>query len=165
MFVLPLDISLIEIWHMKYNLNKMANNEDLKKIAKSRFKTVKVLLEAEDWEGMAYMMGYVLECALKATVCRKLNLISYPETAKNKKIPEYFMTHRFDQLLVVSGMSGIFSDRGPDEAYLHWSDFSLEYAGDWPSMRYDPDRQWEEKKVKSLYTNLKGIIKEIIKVW
>lgn len=145
----------------------MVDNLRLKRIIRQRLRTVQILIQADDWDVAAYMMGLVLECALKAAVCKTLKLIKYPEYTKNKKIDDYFMTHKFDQLLIVSGLSDVFSDRGNIDAYRNWSEFTSEFLGDWPTMRYDPERNWNALKVKNLYTNLTdpkhGILTEIKK--
>jgi hypothetical protein len=95
----------------------MANGVGLKEIALARLETTEVLIEAKDWDGAGYMLGHVLECALKAVICKTLNLVEYPEYTKNEKTDGYFMTHKFDQLLIASGMENIFSPRGPIQAF------------------------------------------------
>jgi len=131
----------------------MANLKDYKKITRSRLKTVDVLMKAKDWDASAYMMGYVLECGLKGLICSKLRLNTYPDG--NDEIARFFKTHKFDPLLVLSGLSGMFSPIGElQEAFQNWSEFTAEYQGDWPSMRYDSGRVWDEVKIKKLYTNL-----------
>ena len=112
------------------------------------------------------MLGYVLECALKAAVCKTLNLLNYPEYTKNQKTDEYFMTHKFDQLLIASGLEYLFSTRGSVDAFQYWSDFTKEYPGDWPAMRYDRSRQkqFDEVKVKKLYTILREDSKGILSI-
>lgn len=132
----------------------MSNCVELKQIAKARLKSAKTLMKANDWHGAGYMLGYALECALKSVTCKTLHLVTYPENTKNDKINLYFMTHRFEQLLVVSGLENIFSSRGPQEAWENWSDFTLEYPGEWPTMRYDIKTVWDKTKVEKLYTNL-----------
>lgn len=132
----------------------MANCAELRIIAKSRLKSAEILMKATDWHGAAYMLGYALECALKAATCKTLHLITYPDNTKNDKINSYFMTHRFEQLLIVSGLEDIFSSRGPQKAWQNWSDFTLEYPGEWPSMRYDLKTVWDKIKVEKLYNNL-----------
>lgn len=132
----------------------MANCIELRTIAKARLKSVEALITVGDWHGSAYMLGYVLECALKAATCKTLHLIAYPENTKNDKINSYFMTHRFEQLLVVSGLENVFSSRGPKEAWQNWSEFTLEYPGDWPAMRYDLSKNWDKIKIEQLYNNL-----------
>jgi hypothetical protein len=147
----------------------MANSLELKEIALARLKTADILVQAKDWDGAGYMMAHVLECALKAVICKTLNLLEYPEYTKNEKTDGYFMTHKFDQLLIASGMQHIFSPRGPILAFQYWSDFTKEYPGDWPAMRYDRQRQnqFDEVTVKRLYNILRepdeGIIDIITK--
>jgi hypothetical protein len=137
-------------------LHFMAGFADFKSISKSRLKTVEILIDGKDWDGAAYMMGLTLECALKAVICKTLHLTSYPENTRNNKIDDYFMTHKFDQLLTPSGMEDIFSVRGKKDIFRSWSEFTKEYQGDWPTMRYDRQRQgqFDEEKVKKLYNNL-----------
>jgi len=136
----------------------MAGVKDFKIISKTRLKTVQILIDGKDWDGSAYMMGYVLECALKAVICKTLHLISYPEYTRNAKVDNYFMTHQFDQLLTPSGMENIFSARGKKDIFRNWSEFTQEYQGDWTAMRYNIDRQkqFDEIKVKKMYNNLTG---------
>jgi hypothetical protein len=132
----------------------MSNCEELKQITKARLKSAKTLIAAKDWHGAAYMLGYVLECALKAATCKTLHLVEYPENTKNDKINLYFMTHRFEQLLLVSGLEDIFSSRGPAETWKNWSEFTIEYPADWTPMRYDTKVRWDKTKVNKLYNNL-----------
>ncbi|OGK12872.1 hypothetical protein A3A93_06620 [Candidatus Roizmanbacteria bacterium RIFCSPLOWO2_01_FULL_38_12] len=132
----------------------MANGSDLRDISKARLKSVKILMDSKDWHGAAYMLAYALECALKAVTCKTLDLLAYPVNTKYKNIDSYFMTHRFEQLLIVSGLESTFSSRGPSQAWKNWSDFTIEYPGDWPSMRYDAKTIWDATKVKRLYNNL-----------
>ena len=148
----------------------MATGIELQKITKARLKTVKILKKAEDWEGTAYMMGYVLECALKAAICSTLNLSSYPEKVKEENIAKYFMTHNFLQLLVVSGLQKTFSAEGPAKSWENWSNFTFEYQGNWTEMRYDGNRIWDKKKITKLFRALVSartgaIIKEVMKKW
>ncbi len=134
----------------------MASSSELKSISLLRMKTVKILIEGKDWDSAAYMMGYALECAMKAVVCKTLNLVSYPENTRNNLTDNYFMTHKFDQLLTPSGMDDLFGSRGNKDVFRNWSEFTQEYQGDWPSMRYDRSRQkqFTEAKVKKLYNNM-----------
>ncbi|MCX6706039.1 MAG: hypothetical protein NTV24_02950 [Candidatus Woesebacteria bacterium] len=147
----------------------MATGKELQKITQARLKTVKILIKNKDWEGAAYMMGYVLECSLKAAICSTLKLSIYPEKVKEENIAKYFMTHNFLQLVVVSGLQGVFSSEGPAKAWQNWSVFTLEYQGNWTEMRYDPNRIWDEFKLKKLFkalvTSRNAIIKEVRKKW
>ena len=134
----------------------MATGIDLKAIAQARLKTAEILMDAGDWHGAAYMLPYALECALKAVICKTLHLTAYPDNEKSESIRSFFTTHLLIQLLVVSGLQDIFSPAGPQESYQHWSDFTIEYAGNWPQMRYDLKRmqQFDETKIRALHFKL-----------
>ncbi|MBI4087098.1 HEPN domain-containing protein [Candidatus Kaiserbacteria bacterium] len=132
---------------------QMATCKDLKTIAKARLRSAVILIDAGDWDGAAYMMGYVLECALKAAVCKSLRLTDYPQ---NRKTDTHFLTHNFDQLVVLSGVSDLFDSNASSSVFQNWSDFTKEFLGDWPAMRYNIQHQqtFTEIKVRDLYTNL-----------
>ncbi len=68
----------------------MADSNQLRKISQARLLSAETLISAKDWYGATYMMGYVLECALKAATCKTLHLGSYPSGTQNKKIDGYF---------------------------------------------------------------------------
>lgn len=81
----------------------------------------------------------------------------------------FFRTHKFDPLLIVSGLSKMFSTKGDIQAFQNWSDFTNEYAGEWPSMRYNANIVWDEPKINRLYSNLidkpYGLLTIIKKRW
>jgi hypothetical protein len=116
----------------------MATGKQLWELSQARLKSAKILIQASDWDAAAYMMGYALETALKAAACKSLSLTKYPESTGSKHIDNCFMTHRFDQLLVVSGCSDVFEASAPPETSGKWSEFLQSYPGDWITMRYDP---------------------------
>lgn len=142
----------------------MATIEDFKNIAKKRLKTAEILMANEEWGMTAYILGFVLECVLKASACKALHLATYPELGKNKnrKTVDYFCTHSFDTLLIISGTSDIFDLSG--EGASSWSGFTQEYTkmGNWTDIRYNEIIQFDEGLVRSLYGFLtegpKGII-------
>lgn len=116
------------------------------------------------------MMGYVLETLLKACTCKALRLEQYPDhhTKHDDKLVNVFMTHRFDNLLIVSGLSDLFlpvvSGTNPKVTY-NWSQFTSSYPGDWPSMRYRTDiaKDFPQTKVRELYEYLYEIEHSIVK--
>lgn len=128
----------------------MANYRELKIIAKARLRTAEHLIDVYDWEGAAYAMGWALECALKSIICKILHLTTYPSRRGNKD-DEHFLTHRFDRLLIVSGLNDLFGPQG--SGFRAWSQFTKEYPGDWPAMRYDLGQltQFDKSKVEKLY--------------
>ena len=141
--------------------------KELKKKSLARLKTVEILMKAEDWEMAAYILGYVVEYALKAATCKTLKLEHYPELAIIKKDIDikYFQTHNFEELLLVSGLDPILGVRGESESWRNWSNFTLIYKGNWTSMRYDTASTWDKTSVEKVYTNIttpsNGILSEI----
>ena len=106
----------------------MSTGQDFQNIAEKRLKTVDILVSNEEWGMAVYLMGFVLECVLKASACRALKFKVYPEIkiTKNQQIATYFRTHDFDMLLVVSGALDIFELSGPGAS--SWSGFTQEYT-------------------------------------
>ena len=148
----------------------MATGKELWRVSVARRKTVKTLIDAEDWEAAGYMMGYVLETALKAAACKSLNLSEYPDRTSSKNTTSYFMTHNFDQLLTVSGLTNLFEASAPEATSGKWSEFLQSYPGDWPRMRYEPhsvfvcDKASVRRLYEILYSKRDSIIKTIKKV-
>lgn len=138
---------------------RMPNNNDFKELAEQHLKTAEILMKARDWSGAAYMLGYVLEFALKAASCKALNFVVYPDSysgSGSEKVYSFFKAHNFDQLLIVSGLSDLFDTRGSKDAQRNWSDFTGPFLGDWTSMRYNKERrkQFDEDIVRDLHDNL-----------
>jgi hypothetical protein len=135
----------------------MATSSDFKTLAEKRLKTVGILIENDEWVVAAYIMGFVLECILKSAACKVLNLPAYPEPGAGirHEVSTYFLTHNFDQLLVVSGMTDLFKFSGNGSSA--WSGFTQEYTGAWTDIRYkDATNQFDEQKVTALYAFLTG---------
>jgi hypothetical protein len=143
----------------------MANGTGLRRLCRARIITVKTLMAADDWDAAAYMMGYVLETALKAAPCKALKLTNYPERTSNKQIDSCFMSHKFDQLLIISGLADLFSITGSPNSFRNWSDFVQEYQGEWVNMRYNPQalQNFDKIKVERLSQNLFDDPESIIK--
>lgn len=117
----------------------MASREILKNTANSRIGSARLLLDGGDWEGASHMMALALECALKSAICKTLRVQSYPEAHRDKKVPDFFMTHSFDRLLLLSGLTDIFSATGDMQAFNNWSSFTIQFPSEWTAMRYDPN--------------------------
>jgi hypothetical protein len=123
----------------------MLDREKFRKIASARLKTVDALIGVGDWDMAGYMLGHVLECALKASVCKTLKIAKYFFT--DKKDNDYFLTHRFDRLLILSGMQDLF---GPNKiGYYVWSEFTKKYPGEWVTKRYE-EGEFDETSIRLL---------------
>jgi len=128
----------------------MTNQTDLRAIARNRLKTAKTLITSRDWDGAGLMMGYALECALKAAICKTLHLTSYPERT-GKEHDNFFLTHNFDRLLRLSGLENLFGVNGIGGGV--WSNFTQDYHGEWIAMRYETTK-FDETRVRVLYNCL-----------
>jgi len=146
----------------------MFTGKEWRKLTYKKIKTIKRLIKDEEWEVAAYLMGYVLECALKAASCKALNLPGYPPVKFRGGGASGFKTHEFEQLLVVSGLTDIFGTLSASPAYGNWSGFTINYSGVWTEMRYDDvSKKFDEATVKELakylYDSNESIIETIKK--
>lgn len=79
----------------------MPTKAELRELARTRLKEAKVLFNSGLYDGSWYLAGYVVELALKARICRILDLDSYPDTGQ---ISKSFKTHNLDHLLKLAGL-------------------------------------------------------------
>ncbi len=76
------------------------NRNDLQKLAKLRVKEAKVLLDNGCFEGAYYLLGYAVECALKACIAKQTKRFEFPE----KRFVNDCYTHDINKLLSISGL-------------------------------------------------------------
>lgn len=145
----------------------MQSHSDLKKLTKARLSTFGLLIKGEDWEMSVYMMALCLELALKARVCRTLNLSEYPyNEGQGKKTKGFFKTHKFDDLALVAGMKHTFSAIDKKGIFRLWNEFHEGIPGEnWTDMRYMQDMNLTREKTLEIYKCFIVILKEIIKEW
>jgi HEPN domain-containing protein len=79
----------------------VTSRSQLKKLALLRRREAEALCSAKLYDGARYLAGYVLEVALKARICRVLDL-EYPDSGDLRRV---YATHDLDQLLMLSGLS------------------------------------------------------------
>jgi hypothetical protein len=109
----------------------MANRKQLKQLATIRLREAEALFAAGLYDGCAYLCGYIIELALKARICRLLNLSDYPETGKLKERMRFtILTNCCCCPACGEGAVLPFENlsRDPDNAY-----FTEGIAGDGPS--------------------------------
>ena len=107
------------------------NRTDLQLLADVRVADGEALLEAKRWAAAYYLLGYAVECALKACVARQFRQDEVPD----KTVVNNFYSHRLDQLLGISGTkAALESKAGADSAFqVNWNT-----VRDWnESARYD----------------------------
>jgi hypothetical protein len=107
------------------------NRTDLQILAEMRVVEAQALLDAGCWAGAYYLLGYAVECALKACAAKEFRQDEVPE----KKRVNDFYTHRLDQLLEVAGLKPALGARAAVERAfrVNWN-----IVRDWDeSSRYD----------------------------
>ena len=91
----------------------------LEQLAELRLQDAKALLEAKRWDGAYYLLGYCIECALKACFAKQFRQHEVPE----KGLVNSFYTHDVEQLLTTSGLKSAKEHREQTEANFkfNWS--------------------------------------------
>jgi HEPN domain-containing protein len=100
-------------------------------VSELRVQEAEVLLDSNQYAGAYYLIGYSIECALKACVAKQVKQYDFPD----KKIANEAFTHDLEKLMRVAGLSPEFDrDRKASEALdLNWA-----IVKDWSeSARYE----------------------------
>lgn len=108
------------------------NRDDLKQVVKVKLKAAKILHQARDHTTAGYLLGYVVECSLKAVICRKLNLSEYP--GSGSKHFDVFAIHDFDRLLMLAGYSEEITLSKSPGLFNNWSILTKDWK---PEVRYN----------------------------
>lgn len=125
--------------------------EDLKQLAELRLAEAEALYAAGMYEGCAYLSGYAVELALKAVVCHRLNIPSYPTPKMHKGA---FTIHDFDGLLFLAGLSSEMTLAKTDaELFANWSLATL-----WgPERRYAPAGAYTQNSALALLDAIRHV--------
>lgn len=123
----------------------MLKYSDLKTLAEVRLKEARVLHRNRLYDGSAYLYGYVVELALKARICKHLNISEYPDTGDFKPI---FNSHDFDRLLLLSGLQQEINIANPSNKKLYTNWLLLTQ---WkPEQRYQPSGTYSQSQSREL---------------
>jgi len=76
------------------------NRQDLQDISKVRRKEAAILLKAKQYCGAYYLLGYSIECALKACIAKQTNKYDFPD----KEVVQKAYVHDLEQLLKIAGL-------------------------------------------------------------
>ncbi len=142
----------------------MPTRNELKQLAKTRLQEAKVLFDKGFYDGVCYLAGYVLELALKARICKILDLAEYPQSGE---ISRAFKTHKYGDLFTFSGLERKFNDAiGTNSSLLmNWSLLTK-----WTEeFRYRPigssSKKDAEKVINALDNPKDGVFTWIKKRW
>jgi HEPN domain-containing protein len=139
----------------------MATSEQLKDLAHLRLREAEALFVAGFYDGAKYLSGYVVELALKARICRLLDLDEYPEKGELRRV---YAVHDLDQLLLLAGLRKAV-DPTNRPLYDNWSTAAL-----WkPERRYDAagsvERQDAEEILNAIRDSSNGVLTWIKTHW
>lgn len=107
------------------------NRTDLQLLADARVADAEALLQSKRWAAAYYLLGYAVECALKACAAHQFRQDEVPD----KTVVNDFYTHRLDKLISISGVKAALEMRaGADPAFqVNWNT-----VRDWnEASRYD----------------------------
>jgi len=142
----------------------MPKYSDLKALAEIRLKEARTLHRNKLYDGSAYLCGYVVELALKARICKHLNIPEYPDSGDFKLI---FSSHDFDRLLLLSGLQKDINIANitNKKLYTNWL-----LLTQWkPEQRYQPIGSYSQAKSRELIQALTsrrwGFYKWITTIW
>lgn len=138
----------------------MQDRNTLKSVAKLKLQAAKILYEANDYDTAGYLLGYVVECVLKAAICKRLRLQDYPDSKRHRDV---FASHALDRLLILSGLSSDISLTKNIELYKNWSTLTKDWK---PEIRYNLstyDSSTIEDKLKALEDKPNGFLSWIKK--
>jgi HEPN domain-containing protein len=126
----------------------MISFQELKKISRTRIKDAKILLNNNSYDGSLYLCGYAVEIALKAIICKHLNIggtdsVSHiPSNKQEFKIIEQIKTHSLETLLDLTPTNISIEIKSNSRRFADWSTI-LKWN---PEMRYAPIRGKQIKR-------------------
>lgn len=115
------------------------NREEFQKLSKLRRKEAYYLLKVKQYAGAYYLLGYAVECALKACIAKQTKKYDFPD----KNIANKSHVHDLEQLLSLAGLREDL--RTNNSLMLNWS-----IVKDWnETKRYE--RNISPSKTKDFY--------------
>ena len=95
------------------------NRADLQEISRVRVAEASLLLQHGHHQGAYYLVGYAVECALKACVARQVDRYDFP----NKDLANAVFTHDLAALVKLAGLATEFERdrRSNPHLELNWS--------------------------------------------
>ncbi len=125
----------------------MVKREVFKRVAKKKLNAAKILYSAGDFDTAGYLLGYVVECSIKALICKTLKLDEYPDTGRHHDV---FASHDFDRLILLSGYSKDIDLNANEDLFNNWSILTKDWK---PETRYN-EGVYSEALIKDKITAL-----------
>lgn len=115
------------------------NRNDFQELAELHLQHARALLDAQLYSGAYYMCGYVVECALKACICKKTNQFDFYRSPDESRDA---WSHDFQKLVRAAGLESEFrAARAADEDLnVNWDNVGKNWS---PDSRYERRTQRE----------------------
>ena len=136
------------------------NRVELQQLAEERAREAETLLNAGHWSGTYYLIGYAVECALKACIAKLTNLHDFPD--KDRTLKSY--SHDVEALVHIAGLKVL---RNAEASANRIFDDNWQIVKDWNEQaRY---QRWTEAKARELFTAItdptNGVLPWIMVHW
>jgi len=141
----------------------MATRKQLQELAILRLQESEALFAADLFDGCVYLCGYVVELALKACICARLDVAEYPDKGLAWR-KTTFRTHNFDNLRLLAGLEQEISLNN-QALFKNWS-----VATEWrPERRYEPKGTRDEMAARRVLNAIKakpdGVLECLSRHW
>jgi len=137
------------------------NKSNLEALVDIRVKEATLLLNNNCYEGAYYLLGYALECAIKACIAKQVKEFDFPD----KQLANASYTHKLSDLMGLAGLKQKLQDKelSDEEFKLNWA-----VTKDWSEEdRYE--HTIEETKAKDFFRAITnettGILEWIKNCW
>jgi len=137
------------------------NRGDFQKLAKIRLEDAQALLEKQRYSGAYYLCGYVIECALKASIAKQTKEFDFPP---DRKVIDVIYIHDLPRLIKSGGLEETFNkDLNKDKKLAsYWSVLK----GWTEASRYE---EYDRKKAQDIYQAIAdknhGVLQWISQRW
>jgi hypothetical protein len=134
---------------------------DFQKISKMRIREGRVLLRTNHFNGAYYLLGYAIECAIKACIARQTKRYEFP----NKNRMKDCYNHNLETLIKAAGLSlSLATELKNNSAFqVNWS-----VVKDW-SEEFRYEHTIANLKAKDLYSAItdrkNGVLQWLKKYW
>lgn len=109
------------------------NRRELQQLSRLRVQDAKILLDNGRHLGAYYLLGYAVECALKACIAKQIRQHDFPD----RKLVNDSYTHDLERLMTISGLKSTFDTE--IETYDHLA-ANWAFVRDWSEgSRYETD--------------------------
>ena len=137
------------------------NRLRLQALADRYVEDANILLENKRWSSAYYIVGYAVECALKACIARQVQQHDFPDLHTVKRS----YTHDLKELLKLAGLQGDLENRAEQSDGLrdNWGKVVTKWN---ESSRYEePTQAMAEEMVHAVIDDEEGVLKWLKRNW